>query len=213
MITVKELSEKLDEYLKKTGESENAFSLRLGIGQSSVNRLINEKQGVSFDNALKILQELGYSFIKRTEENAPLEPVEEEGEGLTTVHVYQKAGAGPAYDLAETEPIFSIKVPFKYFAQFDFAIYVDGHSMEPTIKHESVVGAKTNFNFTSNELYIAQIPYEGLVVKRVTIGNNGQTIIFKSDNQNKANYPDREFEINESEKFILGRVVWIMYRY
>ncbi|MDR1947596.1 MAG: S24 family peptidase [Desulfovibrio sp.] len=135
------------------------------------------------------------------------------GNDLETVFVYQKAAAGNAIALSDIDPLCEIKLPFKYITKFDFAVLVDGHSMEPTIKHESIIGAKEDFEFVTNELYVAQIPYEGLVVKRVAINRDNQSIVFKSDNPNKEHYPDIELCMSESERFIHGRVVWIMYRY
>ncbi|MDR2574582.1 MAG: S24 family peptidase [Desulfovibrio sp.] len=151
-------------------------------------------------------------FICRPGPHAPPDVVG--GQGLKTIPVYQKAGAGPgAADLDEMEPLFYISVPPEYFKRSDFAVLVDGHSMEPTIMHRSVVGAQRHFDFKANELYVARIPYEGLVVKRVAVGRDGRAFVFKSDNKDKDNYPDYEINMTEAETIVMGRVVWIMYRY
>ena len=70
-----------------------------------------------------------------------------------------------------------------------------------------------NADFQANELFLAHIPYEGYVIKRIAVDIERQEYVFKSENANKIAYPDFRVSINESEKIIVGRVVWIMWGY
>ena len=135
------------------------------------------------------------------------------GTGLQTVPVYTVAGAGPAVVVSELEPLFTVTAPPDYFRHSDYAIVIDGHSMEPLIPHGAIVGVKLNSPFVANELYLAQIPYEGLVVKRVGVDREKNEFVFKSINPDKEAYPDFRLSMGECENVIIGRVVWIMWGY
>lgn len=149
--------------------------------------------------------------IRRVSSHAPTEKVQ--GKNLQELSVYDVAGAGPAIDVAELTPLFSVYAPPNYLRQADFAILIDGHSMEPLIPHRSVVGVKKNGPFVANELYAARIPYEGMVVKRIGVDRQANEFVFKSDNPNKEFYPDFRLNISEAEQIIVGRVVWVMWGY
>lgn len=149
--------------------------------------------------------------IRRISSHAPTEKVQ--GKNLQELSVYDVAGAGPAIDVAELTPLFSVYAPPSYLRQADFAILVDGHSMEPLIPHRSVVGVKKDAPFVANELYAARIPYEGMVVKRIGVDRQKNEFVFKSENPNKESYPDFRLGIAEAEQIIVGRVVWVMWGY
>jgi phage repressor protein C with HTH and peptisase S24 domain len=224
METAEKLRRQINEAVSDLFKNPTELATVAGVSQGNLSGFMSGKRkSMNIETSNKILQAIkerrdlkekqksATTVIKGTNPLAHPEIIE--GEDLQTVYVYNKAAAGNAIELSEFEPLCEIKLPFKYIAKFDFAVLVDGHSMEPTIKNESIVGAKEKFDFVANELYVAQIPYEGLVVKRVAINREKNSIVFKSDNPNKEHYPDLEVNMNESEKFILGRVVWIMYRY
>jgi transcriptional regulator with XRE-family HTH domain len=199
-----------------------------GASKPTVQRWYNKTEGgvdTPFANVLRCIRGLGIplvdifpdetkSFIRRVSPNAPAEAINGNEAQLKTIHVYDTAGAGSGFiELSEVKPLFSIAIPPTYFRRSDFAVLVDGHSMEPTIIHRSEVGAQQGFEFKANELYVARIPYEGLVVKRIAVSQDREKFIFKSDNKDKDNYPDYELIIAEAEKIIMGRIVWVMYRY
>lgn len=177
----------------------------------------------SFANLMNYLERLGYNYIdffpnntssaliRRLAPNAPTERVE--GEGLQELSIYDVAGAGPAVEISEITPLFTVFAPPNYLRQAGFAILVDGHSMEPLIPHHAIVGINPDSSFTANELYAARIPYEGVVIKRVGVDLAAEEFIFKSENPNKEAYPDFRMNIKEAEKIIIGRVVWVMWGY
>ena len=129
------------------------------------------------------------------------------------VPVFAVAGAGPAWLPASQDPLFTVQAPADFMRKCDYAILVEGHSMEPLITHGAVVGIKVDCPFQANELFLANIPYEGLVVKRVGVDLKSEEFIFKSQNPDKDAYPDFRLSIHEAEKIIMGRVVWIMTNY
>lgn len=177
------------------------------------------RENMTFDTAWKILQFLDVVIpseekpptIRRVGPHAPVEIVA--GDNLKTIQVYASAGAGAGIAVTDFQPMFSVTAPPDYLYRCNFAVMVDGHSMEPTIPHKAVVGVLEVTEFRANELYVACIPYEGLVVKRVAVDRERGEFVFKSDNADKEAYPDFRESIEASEKIIQGRVVWIMCGY
>lgn len=211
--------------LKQEGRTLQEIAELVGVGNRAlIGEWINgnrEAVNASFANLMNYLERLGYSYIdffpkeapsiRRVASHAPVEQVT--GPGLKTINVYNVAGAGPAVAVNELSPLFQVTAPPDYFRRSDYAIVVDGHSMEPLIAHGSIVGVKLHAPFVANELYVARIPYEGLVIKRVGVDRNANEFVFKSENPNKENYPDFRLNIEEAESIIVGRVVWIMWGY
>lgn len=137
----------------------------------------------------------------------------QKGDKAAAIPVYAIAGAGPGILPEQMEPLFTVTAPPDYFRKSDYAVLINGHSMEPLIPNGAIVGIRIDVPFQANELFLAEIPYEGLVVKRVGVDLKSQEFIFKSENENKKAYPDFRLSIHEAEKIILGRVVWVMVAY
>lgn len=210
--------------LKNEGKTLQEIADILGHGNRS---LVSEwlqgnrkAENASFASFMNYLERLGLDYreffppaplIKRIEVNAPVEKVQ--GNDLQELGVYSVAGAGTPIDVAELTPLFTVFAPPDYLRKADFAIVIDGHSMEPLISHGAVVGIKKDAPFVANELYAARIPYEGMVVKRVGVDMEKDEFIFKSQNPDKGSYPDYRIGINEGEGIIIGRVVWVMWGY
>jgi len=197
---------------------QSAFAKKAGISQSTLSKIISgETKAPEMESISAIIDALDEEFysslpvIRRLSSNAPAETVE--GDGLQQLSVYYVAGAGPAVEISEMMPLFTVFAPPDYLRRAHFAILVDGHSMEPLIPHHSVVGIKPDAPFIANELYAARIPYEGLVIKRVGVDRATGEFIFKSENPNKEAYPDFRLNIAEAEDIIAGRVVWVMWGY
>lgn len=207
------------------GETLEGIAKLLGIkNRGSISLWLSggrKAENTSFPNMLRYLEQLGLDYtdflpssapmIQRATPNAPIEKVV--GPGLQTINVYAVAGAGPAVCVTELAPLFQVTAPPDYFRRSDYAIVVDGHSMEPLIPHGSIVGVKLQAPFVANELYVARIPYEGLVVKRVGVNRERDEFVFKSVNPDKEAYPDFYINIEEGEGIIVGRVMWIMWGY
>lgn len=177
-------------------------------------------ENASFANLMSYLEGLGLDYadffpprtqIKRIEPNAPVENADTED--AEPIHVYLAAGAGPGILPTELEPLFTVTAPPAYLWRCDYAVVVDGHSMEPLIPHGAVVGIRSSFNFVVDELYLAQLPYEGNLIKRIGLDRDSQEYIFKSQHPDKIAYPDFRVSIHEAEKIIIGRVVWVLVGY
>lgn len=197
---------------------QSSFAKKAGISQSALSKIISgETKEPEMGTISAIVDALGDEFystlpsIRRLAPNAPVESVT--GEGLRELAVYNVTGAGPAVELSETAPLFTLFAPPEYLRQASFALVVDGHSMEPLIPHRTTVGVNTDAPFAANEIYAARIPYEGLVIKRVAVDMAAREFVFKSENPNKDAYPDFRLNIAEAEKIIVGRVVWVMWGY
>ena len=211
--------------MKSEGKTLQQIADIIGVkNRSLIGEWLNgnrEAANAPFSNLMGYLERLGLDYqnffpvrtpeIRRVSSHAPTEKVQ--GKNLQELSVYDVAGAGPAIDVAELTPLFSVYAPPSYLRQADFAILVDGHSMEPLIPHRSVVGVKKDAPFVANELYAARIPYEGMVVKRIGVDRQKNEFVFKSENPNKESYPDFRLNISEAEQIIVGRVVWVMWGY
>ena len=202
---------------------------KAGVNQGNLSSFMNEgletkspdkkrpRSNMQFETVWKILNYLGVSLPNP--ENFPTIcapgkcPMPITGDNLKTINVYDVAGAGPAVAIAEVEPLFSVTAPPEYFYKSDYALKVSGHSMEPLIPHNAIVGIKLGAEFLANELYAARIPYEGLVIKRVGVDRENNKFVFKSENKDKENYPPFSLDIAEAEEIIVGRVVWVMMGY
>jgi phage repressor protein C with HTH and peptisase S24 domain len=184
---------------------QSEFSAKSGVAQSVLNKIIN---GRSKNPGYTIVQKIIDALTMEAENMKP-----EVSEKNTTINVYSVAGAGPGFLPAQLDPLFQITTTPEYLRRSDYAVLVDGHSMEPMIPHGSVVGIKCDVPFKANEIFLADIPYEGLVVKRVGVDLKNNEFIFKSENPDKEAYPDFRLSIAEAEKIIIGRVVWITIGY
>lgn len=197
---------------------QTSFAQRAGISQSSLSKIISgETKAPDLTTVSAIMDELereeNTAIIRRVAPNAPLEKIDGNDTSLCTIGVYTVAGAGPGFLPDQMEPIFQVTAPPDYFRRSNYAVQVDGHSMEPLIPHGSIVGIRVDVPFQANELFLASIPYEGLVIKRVGVDIAAGEFVFKSQNPDKSAYPDFRLAIAEAEKIIIGRVVWVMWGY
>ena len=207
--------------LEASGMKRAEISRLLGhTGRSAVTNWLKEastSRNASFPDMLRYIDVLGLDIqdylpksatIRRPAPNAPVEKAD--ADGSVTIHVYALAGAGPAFDLEENDPLATIRVPLEYAMQCDSALLVKGDSMAWTIKSGGVVGViRRNFDFVSGEVYAVRLPYEGLSIKRVIVDVASGEYIIRSDNPDKEKYPDRRLSITEYADIILGRVVWV----
>ena len=150
--------------LEASGMKRAEISRLLGhTGRSAVTNWLKESstsRNASFPDMLRYIDVLGLDIqdylpksatIRRPAPNAPVEKAD--ADGSVTIHVYALAGAGPAFDLEENDPLATIRVPLEYAMQCDSALLVKGDSMAWTIKSGGVVGViRRNFDFVSGEV-------------------------------------------------------------
>ncbi|MFH7344218.1 LexA family transcriptional regulator [Pseudomonas syringae pv. tagetis] len=88
-------------------------------------------------------------------------------------------------------------------------IYADGESMWPTINNQDVLLVDSSqVEPVENGVFVIESGIDGTVVKRLVRAPLQQWIL-RSDNTDKAAYPDRFYLRSESnEHQIVGRVIW-----
>lgn len=187
---------------------------KAGVNQPNLSELMKgNRKSLKLETAWKIMQALDIKFvegdatIRRIEDNAPV--VSATGEGMVPIDVFAVAGAGPAWSIQESEPVYSITAPPAFAQQLTFALLVDGESMYPTIKNGSVVGITNDSHFRQNEIFAVSIPYEGMAIKRVAIDHETGHYVLRSDNPDKEKYNDVRISIEEAPHLLVGRVVWV----
>lgn len=124
------------------------------------------------------------------------------------VPVYAAAGAGAALERIEDEPLAQISIPMKYARAALFVVLVEGDSMEPTIRKGAYVGLdRESQKIVQGEVYGVNLPYEGVVLKRVYLDHSNNALILKSDN---PSHDPITLPIDGREGLIVGRAVWVM---
>lgn len=215
--------ERLQQAVKKTGNM-NRFAESIGVQPNLITRWLKQERVPSLTTIQPVANRLGLRFTTTyemsasttqhpsaaTEKPSPPKKIEEEGMNIS-LDVYTVTSGDLRTGKTAQQPQFTLTAPPACFHQADLAIMMDGHSMLPTIPDKALVGVRKNAPFKANELFVAQIPYEGLVVKRVGADPRTEEFIFKSDNPNKDQYPDRRLPAAQAEKWIVGRVVWVMH--
>ena len=128
--------------------------------------------------------------------------------GMSVLPVHARAGAGPAWNFAEADPLFYVGVPEFFMRQAPKAVQVRGNSMEPTIRDQAVVGISPDApEIIQGKIYAIHLPYEGLVVKRVYLDHANKEFVFKSDNKE---HPDIHVPFADADGIIQGRVMWVL---
>ena len=155
------------------------------------------------------------SEIHTLEGNTPARPAyilggnnhPEDAKGVI-VPVYSMAGAGPAMKFEESEPIANISIPLEYARAALYPVKVVGNSMEPTLKEGGYVGIdRSELRLVQGKVYGVCLPYEGIVLKRVFLDHQKNSLILRSDN---PDHPPITLPIEDREGLIIGRVIWVM---
>jgi len=136
-------------------------------------------------------------------------PDEQELGALIEVHA--EAGAGPASERWEPEPIATVCIPPEYAKPGVFGLRIRGDSMDPLIKRGAFVGVDHEDRiYTSGDIYAIYMPYEGLIVKRLFHDPAAGEYVLCSVN---PTHPDMRLPIEQSERLIVGRVVWVLQKF
>lgn len=102
-----------------------------------------------------------------------------------------------------------LNIPMSFAHQGLYVIRVEASSMEPCIRRGAYASLDTTQNtVVSGELYGVNLPYEGVVIKRVYLDAPNNCYILRSDN---PAHPESTVAIDSSgPTFIVGRVAWIL---
>lgn len=124
------------------------------------------------------------------------------------VEVHAEAGAGPASEHWEPEPMARACIPPEFWRQSLIVLKIKGDSMEPRIKRGAFVGVDIgDRDYVRGDIYAVYVPYEGLTVKRVSHDPAERALILESIN---PSHSPMRLPIEQREGLIVGRVVWVM---
>ena len=186
---------------------------RLGVSAQSVqqwesstaprrNRLIALCKVLDVDSAWVL-------FGTNAEQGLPHEPDENDYAFIPQYTAHGECGSGKENEHVEINGSMSFKK--SWLASMGLkpenltVIYADGDSMSPTISDNAVVliDHSQAQNPIEGKVYAIRRDGYALIIKRLFRNHDGW--IYKSDNPNKATYPDLEPLDNDD---IIGRVVW-----
>lgn len=101
-----------------------------------------------------------------------------------------------------------LSIPQSFSSPDLYVVRAASSAMEPGIQKDAYVGMDTSKrHVASGELYGVKLPYEGLVIKRVFCDNQNKTLLLRSE---KPDHPEMTLPADESDKYIVGRVIWVM---
>ena len=188
------------------------FAGQCGIEQNALSRIMSgATKSPTLKNVAAIVDKLGWEafregppVIRRLGANAPIEAVK--GEGLPKVPVLGSTGAGDPQEFWSAVPERMIEVLPQYAKPGCAALTVEGDSMEPTIRRGAVVGVvQPEGDICEGGVYLVDIPPFGRVIKRLKIGTE-DSLELVSDN---PAYPPKRLPIEQRERAVVGRVVWV----
>jgi len=85
---------------------------------------------------------------------------------------------------------------------------MDGEAMEPAIRAGAFVGLdRGEKSVRSGEIYVVQLPFEGLAVKRVFLDSQAGRFLLRSENPAHA---EASFPVEEFRENVIGRVIWVL---
>lgn len=104
-----------------------------------------------------------------------------------------------------------LNIPQSFASTGLYVVRIDNAAMEPQILKGAFVGVDTaQRRVSSGELYGVNLPYEGLVLKKVFIDTEGKRLLLRSEN---PEHPEVSLPLEGYEKFIMGRVGWVLQRF
>lgn len=114
-----------------------------------------------------------------------------------------------AYDAEKPAPsVGKLNIPMSFAHPGLYVIRVEASSMEPSIRRGAYVSLDTTQKTViSGELYGVNLPYEGVVIKRVYLDTPNNCYILRSEN---PAHPEMTAPIDKTGVFIVGRVSWLL---
>jgi len=126
---------------------------------------------------------------------------------IVTVYSTQCLPAGPD---SPGQILGKLNMPQSFVDPGLLVVRIDVTNMEPNIRKGAYVGIDTTqTHVSSGELYGVKLPYEGLVLKRVFIDMQNETLTLHSAN---PAHPEVSLPLEGHEAHIVGHVSWILQR-
>lgn len=218
--------------LEKYGKNELQKKLKeRGVKQSRYSNIINGKsENPQLDAVIAFIENFDHDtyleFVKSIRSDFPLDVIDLEGMhevptyNIDNINVVlaampeHKNREGLRLVLRDIEPVFKLQIPERYFPS-DFAVRILGHSMEPDIPDRAAVGLtilKSDRDFTAGEMYLCRLPYEGLVLRRVTVVPGRDALEFQALHNDRNAYRSQIMHPDEALPLIYARVRWVAFR-
>ena len=100
-----------------------------------------------------------------------------------------------------------LNIPLSYAQPEVYVIRIESASMEPFFRRGAYVGIDTaRKGVVSGELFAINLPYEGVVLKRIYIDAPRNNMILRSEN---PSHPELVLPVSEQDS-IVGRVSWVL---
>ncbi len=108
------------------------------------------------------------------------------------------------------QAIGKVALPLSFVTPGVQVVLLDAASMEPLIHKGAYVGIDTTQpQVIAGELYGVCLPVEGLSIKRIFFDTAHKNLILRSEN---PGHPELVLPIEQRERAITGRVVWVLQR-
>jgi phage repressor protein C with HTH and peptisase S24 domain len=125
-----------------------------------------------------------------------------------TVTFYAMTGENTKEGKWKPSALGDVNIPLAFDRESLLVLQMDGASMEPIIKSGAFVGLdREQMNVRSGELYAVQMPYEGLVVKRIFLDQGQGRYLLRAQDPTVG---EQSFPIEEFSDKIVGRVIWVI---
>lgn len=218
--------------LGKIGEKKQQdIAKQAKMAQSTLSLLINDpKRDPRLSSVAKIIDSFDkdtfLAFIRELRPDLPVGVINMEGKHI--VHVYDMSDLNTVFHcvseektretlprvLENMEPLFNVRVPEEFFPS-DFGVRQSGHSMEPDLPHLAAIGVqllKSDKDFFAGEIYLCNLPYEGLVLRRVVVAPGQDALEFMTINKDRDAYRSQIMHPEEAIKLIYARITWVASR-
>lgn len=198
-----QLSSRLEQLIEKNGGSINALAIKAGVDQSSLNKIMKGKLGLSPKMAQAIADACGVSAAWVTYGEGDVPESDYQMKRELKPHFFALAHAGMT--TAEQGTDYEMQPMIAQMPRYDYTVEVRGDSMAPEYKSGDIVAC---LNVT-NEHYIQRgrthllNTSQGVIIKKII--DNGETIRCISVNKE---YPS--YDIPKSDVYSIGLVVGIL---
>lgn len=113
--------------------------------------------------------------------------------------------------LDDLQTVGMLNIPASYAIEGLKVIQTSSAANEPFIRKGAYVGVDTTIKQPVSGEYCALIlPYEGIVLRKIFTDIQSGKLLLRSDN---PEYPDTNVDLSDCEKYMVGKVAWIMQKF
>jgi len=124
------------------------------------------------------------------------------------VPVSSMAGEDVSAETWKSQQVSELNIPETFYRSSLVVLRVEGSSMEPAIRRDAFAGIDdTQKRLMAGDIYAVHVPHQGVVIRRVFFDpENSRFILRPEDSQ----HPEQYIAVEDQEKYVVGRVVWVM---